>query len=232
MDTDVNFDTEASLWTLSIRTSAHQALLQARSETNPFPCTTSLTRCLYLPFLSFTLPINCKHPQRLPGIMSNSIPLPLLDRLPTEVLYTIAKVPCPLRSRQELKLKQDLRQHDLNSWCRVCKALHSALNPLVWKTLTIREKDERHLGLDIDPFLRTYTYCPTRDHLQYVKNVIVTTPRYQDMGVTCPHRTNLEIRMLYDVSSGQSFPNMVDKLALNLLPFTRHLRDNQLQSFR
>ncbi|KAM0801053.1 hypothetical protein BDR22DRAFT_962536 [Usnea florida] len=147
--------------------------------------------------------------------MSTSIPLPLLDRLPTEVLYTVAK---------------DLRQHDLNSWSRVCKALHSALNPLLWKTLTIREKDEGHLGLDIDPFLRTYTYCPTHDHLQYVKNVIVTTPRYQDMSVKCAHR-NLEIRMLYDVSSGQSLPNLVDRLALNLLPLTRHLRDNQLQSF-
>ena len=175
---------------------------------------------------------NCKHSQRLPEIMSTYNAVPLLDRLPTEVLYTIAKVPCPLRSKQELNSKQDLRQHELNSWCRVCKALHSALNPLLWKTLTIREKDERHLGLDIDPFLRTYTYCPPQDHLQYVRNLIVTTPRYQDIWGKCPHRTNGEIRMLYDLSFGQNLPNLVDRLALNLLPFTRHLRDNQLLSFR
>ena len=164
--------------------------------------------------------------------MSTSIAVLQLDRLLPEVLYTIAKVPCPLRSRQELKRKQDLRQHDLNSWCRVCKALYSTLNPLLWKTLTIREKDERHVGLDIDPFLRTYTYCPSQDHLQYVKNVIVTTPRYQDRRCRCPHRTNREIWMFYDLRFGQKLPNPVDRLALNLLPFTRHLRDNQLLSFR
>ena len=164
--------------------------------------------------------------------MSTSNAVPLLDRLATEVLHTIAKVPCPLRSRGKLKSKQDLRQHDLNSWCRVCKALYSALNPLLWKTLTIREKDERHLGLDIDPFLRTYTYCPPQDHLQYVKNVIVTTPCYQDQWGKCPHRTNQETRMLYDLRIGQELPDLLDRLALNLLPFTRHLRDNQLLSFR
>ena len=164
--------------------------------------------------------------------MSTSAAVLGLDRLPTEVLYTIAKVPCPLHSKQQLKSKQDLRQHELNSWCHVSKALHTSLNPLLWKTLTIREKDERHLGLNIDPFLRTYTYCPPQDHLQYVKNVIVTTPCYQDMWGKCSHRTNPEIRMLYDLNFGQELPNLVDKLALNLLPLTQHLSDNQLQGFR
>ena len=153
----------------------------------------------------------------------------LLDRLPNEVLYAIAKVPSPLRSKQQLKSKQDLRQHDLNSWCCVCKALHSALNPLLWKTLTIRRKDERHLGLNIDPFLRTYTYCPPQDHLQHVQNIIVTTPRYQDIWGRCPHLTNRDTRILYD---SQDLPNLVDRLSLNLLPFTQHLRDDQLRTFR
>lgn len=126
-------------------------------------------------------------------------------------------------------MKQNLCQKDLNSLCCTSKALRSALNHLLWRSLNIRTKDKwKSKGLDVGLLLRSYTYCPPQDHLRHLKNVIITAPTSGSNRDPCPH--GLRGRATYGLDPDA--PNLVDRLSLSLVPFFQHLEDDQLRSFR
>lgn len=109
--------------------------------------------------------------------------------------------------------------------------LYNALNPLLWKTVTIRAENEWRLeDLDLGLVLRPYLSRPSQDYIQHVKKVTVTAPIHQRISYRCLHGPDEFDRSMYGLEPDT--PNLTNELAVSLAPFFQHLDDNQLREFR
>ena len=109
--------------------------------------------------------------------------------------------------------------------------LYNALNPSLWKAITIRAEDEWKLeDLNVDLVLRPYEYGPPQDHIQYVKSVTITAPIHQRTHYRCSHWPNGFERIIYGL--GPNISKLINEVAVSLEPFFQHLEDDQLREFR
>ena len=109
--------------------------------------------------------------------------------------------------------------------------LYNALNPLLWKIVTIRAENEWKLeDLDVGLVLRSYVSRPPQDHIQHVKKVIITAPIHQRTRYRCSHGPEDFDRIMHGLEPDA--PNLTNELAVSLAPVFQHLRDDQMREFR